>query len=270
MIFSRDFEDKVLFITGASSGIGQKFFEEMTKRHPKALFFCVGRDMKKLEKSLSGVDCYVETKLHVCDLTSRESVDSAVAECLRYFGKIDEVYHFAGLSCWSSYEDSTHDLFEKLMMANFYSTNNLLKRVLDPLRQSKGKFFITTSVQGIIGVPFHAPYSASKHAVEGLLRSVETEVPEIDFHIIRPSWVSGTNMKSNALSSQGEKLSTTTHRSEKSGNATSLEDAVKKIIKYSEKPKSYPLYIPGKYFFLPALQMALPNLLKRLIKDKFK
>lgn len=270
MIFSRNLQKKVLFITGASSGIGHRFFVEMTKRHPEAWFFCVGRDIEKLDKSLSEVCLHVETKMWQCDLTSSQSVHAAVTECLRYYGKIDEVYHFAGVSCWSSYEDSSDELFENMMSSNFYATNNLLREALPHLRQEEGKFYITTSVQGIIGVPYHAAYSASKHAVEGLLRSVDVETPEVDFHVIRPSWVSGTNMKNNALSSDGDKLSDTSHRSEKSGNATPLKTAVKKIINYSERPSSYPLYIPGKYVFLPILQTLVPNFLKKMIRGKFK
>jgi len=269
-MLSRKFDEKVLFITGASSGIGQKFVTEMTKLHPEALFFCVGRNLKKLDNSLSDVSCFVETKTWQCDLTSRQSVADAVAECLRYFGKIDEVLHFAGVSCWSSYEDSTNELFERLMLSNFYSTNNLLSESLSQLRLNKGKFFATTSVQGVIGAPYHAAYTASKHATEGLIKSVDIEEPLIDFHVIRPSWVSGTNMKSNALGSTGDKLSSTSHRTEKKGNATSLESAVEKILQYIRRPTSRPLYIPGKYALLPTIQSIVPGFLKRVIKGKFK
>lgn len=158
-------EVKVVLVTGASSGIGKA----------TALYF-QERDWMVFGLSRSGrVPEGVQAVL--ADVAKPEEVRTAVQEVMNRAQRLDAVVHAAGIGGSGSLEDFPLEEVRKIMNTNWFGTVHLLQACLPHLRQrSKAAFVAVSSIAGLMGVPFHGVYSASKFAVEALVESARMEL----------------------------------------------------------------------------------------------
>ncbi len=156
---------KVVLITGASSGIGEttaKYFHE--------------RGWTVFGLSRSGrVPEGVQALL--ADVAKPEEIQAAVQEIMNRTQRLDAVVHAAGIGGSGSLEDFPLEEVRKIMDTNWYGSVHLLQTCLPHLRQrSRAAFVAVSSIAGLMGVPFHGVYSASKFAVEALVESARMEL----------------------------------------------------------------------------------------------
>ncbi|PIK51608.1 putative dehydrogenase/reductase SDR family protein 7-like [Apostichopus japonicus] len=211
--------DKVVLITGASSGIGEACAHAFHKAGCRVIISA--RRLEELERVKKDViSRTVEGQSHEpqviqMDVTDFASIPDKIQTALSYHGRIDILINNAGLSYRGSALETKIEVYQKLMLVNYFGCVAVTSAVLPSMIGNKGGSIIAvSSVQGKIGLPYRTAYSASKFAVQSYFDCLRAEVAEHNIHIgiISPSYVQ-TNLSMNAVcadNSQHGKLDSTT------------------------------------------------------------
>lgn len=201
-------KDKVVIITGASSGIGLALAFKFGSVGAKIVIS--GRNMENLmlaEKQLKEKN--ITAISFVGDVASEIDSSLLINRAIKEYGKIDVLICNAGISMRAMFNEVDVEVLKKLMDTNFWGTVYACKFALPWLLKSKGSIVGISSIAGYRGLPARTGYSASKFAMHGFLESLRTEVLKKDVHVLVacPSFTS-SNIRNNALiadgSSQGE------------------------------------------------------------------
>jgi short-subunit dehydrogenase len=200
------FNQKVVWITGASSGIGEALALELSKAG--ASLVLTARRPEELQRVKQSTGLPDERVMVLpLDVTKFELANEKAAEIINRFGRIDIMVHNAGISQRSFVRDTTLDVYQRIMDVDFFSTVALTKAVLPYMSQQKsGQFIVISSVAGKVGTPMRSGYNAAKHALHGFYDSLRAEVFEdnIRVTVVCPGYIK-TNVSMNALDSQGRK-----------------------------------------------------------------
>jgi len=202
--------NKIVLITGASSGIGEALaysFTEcgchtvLTSRHVNKLID-VANKCKTLGKQPEVIEC------DMCDIHQLQGV---IEKVLLKMGRIDILINNAGVSTRSSVMETTMELDQRVMSTNYFGPLQLTKSVLPSMINNKsGHIVSVSSVQGKIGLPHRSSYSSSKHALNGFFDSLRYELhyKNIKVSVICPGYVN-TNLSVNALTGDGKQYGVT-------------------------------------------------------------
>ena len=175
--------NKVVLITGASSGIGLH-----TAKLFQAKNWKVAATMRTPENA-GELKNIVDIGVMKLDVTEPESIKSAVAETIDKFGRIDAVINNAGFGVVGPFEAATHEQIEKQMQTNVYGVMNVCREILPYFREQKrGTIVNVASMGGRLTFPLYSIYHASKWALEGFSEALQFEVKEfgIKIKIIEP------------------------------------------------------------------------------------
>jgi NAD(P)-dependent dehydrogenase (short-subunit alcohol dehydrogenase family) len=175
------FEDKVVIITGAGSGLGQATALRVTKEGAKlALVDLNEKGLEETKAKILEVAPNAETILITANVVDDKAVQKYVNKTVETFGKIDGFFNNAGIEGKQNLtEDYGVDEFDKVLNVNLKGVFYGLKYVLKVMKeQGYGSIVNTASVGGIRGVGNQSGYSASKHGVVGLTRNSAVEYGE--------------------------------------------------------------------------------------------
>ena len=196
-------KNKVVLITGASSGIGKSCAE---------LFANKGSKVVLAARNITQLDIIVEKlKAKGCDISAIKSDVSIEKDCqllvqqtIEKYGQLDVLVNNAGISMRATLEDVDLDVVKKVMDVNFYGMVYCTKYALPHLLQSKGSIVGVSSIAGYKGLPARCGYSASKFAMNGFLESLRIENLKKDLHVLIacPGFTS-SNIRNTALNSEG-------------------------------------------------------------------
>ena len=237
------FTDKVIVVTGASSGLGATLALECAKEGARLALRA--RNREKLEEVARGCEGVGgEALVVVGDVTLPEDGKRLLAETVDRFGGLDYLVANAGVSMWTNFaEVEDPSLYRKLMEVNYLGAVYCLHPALNYLMQSGGIFVAISSIQGKVGVPLHTGYSASKHALQGFCDALRMEVEE------------------NGVGAMGE--SSRKHSAE----SVTLEETAQAIIE-GLLARKRELYIPNKLKLLVGAKALWPQLADSVIKGK--
>lgn len=147
----------IVFITGASSGIGQAIGEYLSKNGYKVY----GSSRNPKEDERNGIH-FVRL-----DVTDSESVKTAVSQIVNKEGRIDFLINNAGKGITGALEETPDEEIQKAFDVNYFGPLRLIKEVLPVMRTQKNGMIINiTSIAAYMGLPFRGIYSASKAALE--------------------------------------------------------------------------------------------------------
>ena len=198
---------KVLWITGASSGIGEALALEAGRRG--ALLILSGCDGQAL-KTLATRCAPERTAILSFDLTDKAERNNAAERAEQFFGRIDGLILNAGISQRSGFMNTSPEVFDLILETNFKAAVDLTRTSL-PGMLARGSGFIAcvSSAAGLMGAPWRTAYSASKHALGGFFSSLRTELSGkgILIAMVYPGFVR-TNISLNALEGDGRKHGT--------------------------------------------------------------
>ncbi|AUC81750.1 SDR family oxidoreductase [Lacinutrix sp. Bg11-31] len=198
------FTDKVIWITGASSGIGKHLAIECSNLNAKLILSSRNIEALKAVKTLCKNPLNV--KLITLDLEDYTTFKTKVTEAISCFGSIDILVNNGGISQRSLAQETSIDVDKRIMDVNYLGSVALTKTLL-PLfiEQQSGHFVVTTSIVGKIGTPLRSSYAASKHALHGFFDSLRAEIHtnNIAVTLVCPGFVN-TNISLNALTGNGK------------------------------------------------------------------
>lgn len=253
-------KNKVVIITGASSGIG------------KALAFAFGQEGanivitgRKKEPLFEVSDELTKQGIDNLPIVSDVSIEAdnidVVNKTIEKYGKIDILINNAGISMRSMFEDCNIDVIKKVMDINFYGTVYATKYALPYIKETKGSIVGVSSIAGYRGLPVRTGYSASKFAMNGFLEALRTELLHTGVHVLTacPGFTA-SNIRVASLGSDGNSKGDSM-RDE--GNMMSSEEVAQHILKaVKNRDRDMVLTLQGKMVVF--LNKWLPKLTDKL------
>ncbi len=198
------FNDKVIIVTGATSGIGKSLCELFCKKG--AIVFALGRK----KESLSNLQKEINNKNLHCvefDINNYSKATELFLSIYNLHKKIDLLVNNAGISQRAFAMETDEAVERKIMETNFFANIYLAKSVIPFMKKNnEGKIVVISSIAGKFGFYLRSAYSASKHALHGYYESLrlEEEKNGITVLLVCPGKIA-TNMSINAISGDGSK-----------------------------------------------------------------
>lgn len=204
---NRAYEDKVVLITGASSGLGEALAHAFYKAGSKVILAARRRDaLEKVKKDLmTSYESDHEPAILILDLHELKEIPAKAEEALAIHGRIDVLVNNGGISYRGEASATSLDVDLQVMVTNYFGPIALTKAILPSmLKQGSGYIVAISSVQGKIAIPFRSSYSASKHATQAFFDTLKAELGHTNIHVcvVSPGYVQ-TNLSVNAVTSDG-------------------------------------------------------------------
>ncbi len=256
------FNNKTVWLTGASSGIGKALAEALIKTGCNLIISSRNeRELLAIKNSSTHPENVMVLAL---DLADYKKAMETTATAINIFGGIDIMIHNAGISQRSLAMDTDIEVDRKLMEVNFIGTVALTKALLPHFAEKKsGHFAVISSLVGKFGSPYRSGYSASKHALHGFFDSLRAEhtKDQIKITIICPGFVN-TNVSMNALTADG---SAQQKMDDATAKGISAEIAAQKILA-AVAAKKNEVYIGKKEIYGVYLKRFFPALFARFLE----
>lgn len=191
------YRGRVVWITGASSGIGEGLARELGRAGARLILSA--RNVERLEQIAAELpDC----KVLPLDLAQPESLAAKAQEALALYGGLDMIVHNGGIGQRSYAADTPLEQTRLIMEVDFFSTVILTKELLPALRAAHGKILVISSLMGKFGGPGRSAYAAAKHALHGYYEALRAEELNIQITLVTPGYIR-TNISLHALRADG-------------------------------------------------------------------
>ncbi len=263
VLTNKMFKDKVVAITGGSDGIGKALIDEFIK-HGAKIATC-GRNHDKLYHLQVQ---YPKNLLHtiVADVSNENDCKRFIDTTLQTFGGIDILINNAGISMRALVKDVDLNTIKKVMDTNFWGTVYCTKFALDSVMERKGTIVGVSSIAGYRGLPGRSGYSASKHAINGWLEALRTELLDKGVNVM---WVcpgfTTSNIRNVALNNDAKPQGESPMDESKMMTA---EECARHIVKAIEKRKrTLVLTFTGKQTVL--MNKFFPAWADKLVRNYF-
>ena len=224
-------KNKVVVITGASSGIGKALAYEFAAKGAKVVIGA--RNHEKL------IEIAEEIKLSGGDIAFAQTDVSVEADCknliitaVERFGKIDVLINNAGISMRALFQDVEISVLQELMAVNFWGAVYCSKYALPHLVKQKGSLVAVSSVAGLKGLPGRTGYSASKFALQGFMESVRIENLKKGLHVLvaHPGFTT-SNIRQTSRNKDGEYQGESPRNEEKMMSAEEVAGHIYQAVK---------------------------------------
>ena len=261
----RAFKDKVVWITGASSGIGEALALELAGQGAR-LILSARREEELKRVALSTQLPELDLLILPFDLGNTSNASGLAAQVMNKFGRIDILINNGGMSQRSEAAETSETIERQLMEVNYFSAVNLSKAVLPYMkRQKSGQLVVISSIAGKFGFYLRSSYSAAKHALHGYFESLrlETEKFGIKILMVCPGKVK-TAVSLNAITSSG---SAHNAMDESHQEAMSAEACARQILS-GIKAQKEEIFVGGKELLLVKIKRFFPSLFSKLIRQQ--
>lgn len=259
------FTNKVVWITGASSGIGEALVKAFAKEGAKLVISARREDQLnrlKNELKLNEKDVLVLP----FDLADTSQINSITQKVISKFGRIDILINNGGISQRALTLGTSLETERNIMEVNFFGAINLTKSVLPIfIKQKSGHIIVMSSIAGKFGFYLRSTYSASKHALHGYFESLRMEIykDNITILIVCPGKIK-TNISINALTGDGGKHNKMDESNDKGVSAKTCAEQILKGIKNNKQE----IFIGGKELRAIWVKRFFPKLFSRIIRKQ--
>ncbi len=223
-------KDKVLLITGASSGIGRALAVGAAGRGAKLAIMARNREALEATAQIC-TELGAEVLAITGDVSLEGDCRAFVEKAAGHYGRIDVLINNAGISMRALFEALELEVLRRVMDINFWGTVYCTKYALPYLLRSKGTVAGISSIAGYKGLPARTGYSASKFAIQGFLESLRIENLERGLHVLIacPGFTS-SNIRNSALSADGSAQGESPRDEAKMMSAAEVADHVLRAI----------------------------------------
>ena len=255
------FQNKTIWITGASSGIGEALAYKFSEAGARLILSARrGSELERVKKNCKNA----ENNIYILplDLEKTETMNEAVKEALSFSERIDYLINNGGISQRSLVYETSLEVDRKIMEINYFGTIALTKAILPVMMQQKsGHIAVTSSIVGKFGFPLRSAYSASKHALHGFFETLRAELVDYNIHVsmIIPGRIL-TNISVNAITKNGEKYGLL---DDGQANGMTAEEAAQKILNAMKK-KRKEILVGKKEVLMVHIRRFLPRLYYKL------
>lgn len=208
-------KDKVVVITGGSSGIGKALAEEFGRKGSRILI--TGRNVDELNNVVAEL---AAKKIDIAGFRADVSIEDdnrlMAEEAIRRFGRIDILINNAGISMRALFSEVDLDVVKKVMDINFYGVIYATKYCLPEIIRNNGSVIGISSIAGFRGLPGRTGYSASKFALNGFLEVLRTELLKTGVHVLTacPGFTA-SNIRRRSLNRDGHQQGDSPRQEEK-------------------------------------------------------
>jgi short-subunit dehydrogenase len=222
------FSGKVVWITGASSGIGESLAYALSAEGAQLILS--SRRPEELERVQKGCTNPGMVRVLPLDLVDIASLGHRTAQAIALFGRVDVMVHNGGVSQRSLVQDTDLDVHRRVMELDYFSYIALTRHILPHFLERKcGHFVVTSSVMGKLGTPMRSAYAAAKHALHGYFDCLRAEVAHAGVRVtlLTPGYIR-TNISLHAVTKDGTPLGTA---SENINNGLDAAAAARQIVR---------------------------------------
>lgn len=208
-------KDKVIIITGGSSGIGKALAETFGRHGSKILI--TGRNVQELNNAVEELQSKgIAIAGFRADVSVEEDNKRMAEEALTLYGRIDVLINNAGISMRALFSEVDLDVVRKVMNINFYGVLYATKYCLPEITRNKGSVVGISSIAGFRGLPGRTGYSASKFALNGFLEVLRTELLKTGVHVLTacPGFTA-SNIRKRSLTRDGHQQGESPRQEEK-------------------------------------------------------
>ncbi len=252
-------KDKIVWISGASSGIGAYLAQAFHKNGAKVILSARREDrLTSLSQKLG--DGAAVLPMDVTQYGTLESLHEAARD---FFGPIDILVNNAGITQRGKVEETLLSVDQRIMDVNFFGNIALTKAVLPSMiERRQGHIVVISSLVGKLSTPYRSSYSASKHALHGYYDALRAEVADrnIQVHVICPGYIK-TEISIHALNPQGQQHGVMDKSQIQGMEPDICAQEILKAIKRGKKEA----YIGGKETKYVYLRRFLPGLYHNII-----
>ena len=257
-----NFKNKVVWITGASSGIGEAVTYKMNQHGAKLIISSRNSEaLYQVKANCKGNPL----DIHVLpiDLENTASLPETAVAAVKIYGHIDLIIHSGGVSQRSLAIETDLLVAQRIMDINFWGSVAITQAILPGMiNRSSGHIVIISSLVGKFGTKFRSAYSASKHALHGYFDSLRTELTsDIKITIVCPGFIK-TNVTYNALTADGTRQNT---MDDAQANGMSAEECAGEIVKAIQAGKQE-VYIGGREKYGVLIKRFFPGLFSKIIR----
>ncbi|SDP22543.1 Short-chain dehydrogenase [Mucilaginibacter sp. OK268] len=258
--------NKIVIITGASSGIGKSLAIECAKRGANVVlaarqYVTLCEIAQDLEKQYN-----IKALAVQCDVAIEEDCEHLIKQALTTFGKIDVLINNAGISMRALFQDADLKVLKSLMDVNFWGTVYCTKYALPEILKTKGSVVGISSIAGYKGLPGRTGYSASKFAMNGFLDSLRVENLKTGVHVLTacPGFTT-SNIRNTALAKDGSQQG----ESSMDENKMMSSEEVARIIADGIENRSRTLIMTRQGKLTVAISKFLPAFLDKMVYNVF-
>jgi short-subunit dehydrogenase len=256
--------NNVIWVTGASSGIGEALTYELSKRNAKLIISA--RRKEELERVKGNCASALQTNIQILplDLSRADMLQSVTKEAVKLFGHIDILVNNGGLGQRSLINETSLEVDRQLMEVNYFGTITLTKSLLPHfINRQEGHVVTITSLTGKFGTPYRSAYAASKHALHGFFDALRAEhwKDKIQVTMICPGFIV-TNLSVAALTGKGVPQN---HLDKTSYTKKTPEWCARKIVRAIEKNREE-VYLGGREVVGVYLKRFFPSIFSKLIR----
>lgn len=257
----KSLSNKVVWITGASSGIGEALAVALSKKGARLVLSARRSDELERVRQLCAP---AEVKLVPLDLTAMDTLNDATRNALASFGHIDVLVNNGGISQRSFVQETEMDVYRRIMEVNFFGgialTRNLMSHFVS---RNEGQFIVISSVAGKYGAPFRSGYAASKHALHGFYDALRAEYwkNNVKVTMVCPGVVK-TPISYSALKGDGTRNN---KMDDLQSKGMPVEKCAAAIVRAMEAEREE-VYIGGKEIILVYIKRFFPTLFSKIIR----
>jgi short-subunit dehydrogenase len=255
-------KDKIVIITGASSGIGKSLAVEFAKRGAN-LVLAARQYVTLCEITDQLINQYNIKAIAVqCDVSKEEDCEHLIKQTLTTYGQIDVLINNAGISMRALFVDADLEVLKTVMDVNFWGMVYCTKYALPEILKTKGTVVGVSSIAGYKGLPGRTGYSASKFAMNGFLDTLRVENLKTGVNVLTacPGFTA-SNIRNRSLDKSGKQQGESTMQEEKMMTA----DEVAKIIANGVENRARTLVMTGQGKLMVFLNKFVPNLVDKLV-----
>lgn len=259
----KDLKNKVVWLTGASSGIGEALTYQLNNAGAKLIISARNRDALYKVKANCKKNI-IDIHVLPLDLSKTDTLAGKGEDALKIYGRIDYMIHCGGISQRAKAIETKLEIDKLIMDTNYLGTVALTKAVLPQmLKQGNGHLVIISSLVGKFGTPLRTAYAASKHALHGFFDSLRAEIEQegINITMVCPGFIK-TEITLHALTGDG---SPQNKMDDAQANGMDPKVCAKKILEAVIANKRE-VYIGGKETYGVLIKRFFPGIFSKIIQ----